>query len=219
MNVSVSSTVGRSSQLDPDSADTEGMRAVATRGRLRLRPIEGSIDPSVFDVEVDLARSDAALTVGDLRAAAEQAEAHSRHEVAHRLWSAMARAVRSLDDDELSERARSRAGASLAAAGEAASETFRSSAVRFDYLKIAADRASGSTAAEAALANGCSLRTVARAVEFVDERARLLARHPSFADQLVADSNPEVLAAFYGIDVNIMRWILAVRVDRRGSRS
>jgi hypothetical protein len=195
------------------------MRLVATRGRLRLKPLDGSIDPSTLDIEIALSRPDAVLTFGDLRRAAETSDAYARHEEAHRLWRAVASAAASLQDSGLVDRAEKRAADSIECAGKQAGETFRQSGVKFDYLKIAADRATGMTISSTALANGCSTRTVTRAIEFVRERSTLLGRHPSFADQLVTDSNPEVLAAFYGVEANIMRWILAVRTDRRGSCS
>ena len=75
------------------------MAEVITRGRLKLQPIEGSIDMSALDVEIDLAREDGALTVGDLRKAAEIYGIHGHHEVAHRLWIAVTEAVESLDTD------------------------------------------------------------------------------------------------------------------------
>lgn len=180
-----------------------------------MKPVDGSIDPSTLEVVIDLGRDDGVLTLGDLRRAAEMFDAHARHEVAHRLWRAVVQAAEHEDAAEIVRWANENGAASIERASSEVGERFRQSGVKFDYMRIAADRASSMTVAAVAAKNGCSTRTVARAVDFVEKRAELLEQHPGFADQLVDDSNPEVLAAFYEIDVNVMRWILAVRFDRR----
>lgn len=191
------------------------MAEVITRGRLKLQPIEGSIDGSAIDVEIDLVLGDGSLTIGDLRGAAESYGAHGHHEVAHRLWMAASEAVLDLDDLTLALKMTERAEASLALVSEEVSENFRRSGVKFDYRKIAKERQEGISASDVALINSCSPSTVTRALEFSDTWDQLLSDHPSFAEQLTPAANPDELAQVYGIDAKIMRWIVAVSFDRR----
>ena len=188
---------------------------VATRGRLKLHPIEGSVGTDTIDLEVDLARSDGMLTFGDLRRAAELFEAHGHHEIAHRLWHAVERAAHELDDHSWADEAADRSREAVDRAGAEVSRAFRTSGVKFDYLAIAAARREGLAASAVATEHGCSISTVARAVEFAEQRASLLDNHPSFVDRLVPGADPVPLAAYYGVDPNVMRWTIAVAQDRR----
>lgn len=191
------------------------MAEVITRGRLKLQPLEGSIDKSALDVEIDLARDDGALTVGDLRTAAEVYGVHGHHEVAHRLWNALTEAVGTLDDEAVAEQMRLRAASALALASDEISENFRRSGVKNDYQKIANERRSGVSASDVALMNGCSPTTVGRAVEFVEAWEQLQEDHPDFLSRLTPAANPQDLSDHYGIDVNVMRWVVAISFDRR----
>lgn len=191
------------------------MAEVITRGRLKLQPVDGSIDKSALDVEIDLGREDGVLTVGDLRAAAEIYGMHGHHEVAHRLWAAASEAVHDLDDAAVAKLMRERSESNLALAGDEVSENFRRSGVKNDYQKIASDRRSGISASDVALTNSCSPTTVNRAVEFVETWEQLQEDYPRFSERLSPAANPEELSDHYGIDVNVMRWIVAVSFDRR----
>ncbi|MFT7598992.1 MAG: hypothetical protein ACI8TP_001917 [Acidimicrobiales bacterium] len=193
------------------------MNVVATRGRLNLPPIDGSIRREAMPVEIDLVRGDGTLTVGDLRVAAETFEAHCHHEVAHRLWTAVGLAAADIDAEALFDEATERAGTAIGRVGAEADDRFRQSGVKFDYLAIATQRDEGATATDVALQNGCSISTVARAVGYAAERTRLLEDHPDFLRRLVAESDPEPLALHYGIDLKIMRWIVATGFNRRRS--
>ncbi len=193
------------------------MAEVITRGRLKLQPVEGSIDNSALDVEIDLNREDGALTVGDLRMAAEIYGIHGHHEVAHRLWVALTAAAEHLHDQTVAELMRHRADSTLALASDEISENFRRSGVKNDYQKIAKERRTGASASDVALMNGCSPTTVNRAVEFVETWEQLQEDHPDFSSRLTPAANPEELADHYGIDVKVMRWVLAITFDRRSA--
>lgn len=195
------------------------MAEVITRGRLKLQPVDGSIDKSALDIEIDLVRSDGVLTVGDLRKAAEIYGMHGHHEVAHRLWAAAGQAVAELDDSSVAKRMQDRAESNLSFAGNEVSENFRRSGVKHDYQKIAGERGSGISASDVALTNNCSTSTVSRAVEFVETWDQLQLDHPDFAERLSPAANPEELADHYDIDVNVMRWIVAISFDRRDPES
>lgn len=191
------------------------------RGRVRLAPIEGSTTTETYEVDFELSRADARLTVGDLRRAALAHE--DRPEYAHRLWAAVAVAAASVDAPVLERFARERVCACVSGQGSALdsssvdgiSENFRRSNVRYDYLAIAADRALGCSAAQTAATHGCSISTVGRAVEFAAQRDDLLGRDPDFANRIDPAADPAVSAVALGVDVNVMRWILGIRLDRR----
>lgn len=192
------------------------MGAVVTRGRLHLRPVAESLDDTDFSIEIEMGREDGVLTFGDLRRAAQKYGAHGHHEIAHRIWLGLVTAAAELPDASgLLEQVEERAHAAILRAGSDVSEKFRQSGVKFDYRKIADERLSGMSVADVALVNGCSSSTVARAVEFVAEHDALLERHPNFFQQLTAHANPDELAAAYGVEAKIMRWIVATNFDRR----
>ena len=191
------------------------------RGRVRLAPIEGSTTTETYEVDLELSRADARLTVGDLRRAALAHE--DRPEYAHRLWAAVAVAAASVDAPALERFARARVCACVSGQGssldgssvDGIAENFRRSNVRYDYLAIAADRALGCSAAQTAATHGCSMSTVGRAVEFAAQRDDLLGRDPDFANRIDPAADPAVSAVALGVDVNVMRWILGIRLDRR----
>ncbi len=208
----------------------ESGTSVATeprRGRVRLVPIEGSLLAETIEIELELSRPDARLTLGDIRRAAIAHGDADRQEEAHRLWAALALAAASVDAPALEDFARQRVTDCLASKEtvsaspqiDQVAESFRRSNVRFDYLAIAQDRTSGSSAGQTATLHGCSVSTVARALEFVAQRDDLLARHPEFPSELTGgltlDTDPADLAAEYGVDPPVMRWMLAMRHDRR----
>ncbi|MDA3038766.1 MAG: hypothetical protein O3C27_04395 [Actinomycetota bacterium] len=190
---------------------------------LRLVPIEGSTLAETIEIELELSRPDARLTLGDIRRAAIAHADGELHEEAHRLWAALALAAASVDAPALEDLARQRVADCLASASlspslapqvDQVAESFRRCNVRFDYLAIAKDRAGGRSAGETAALHGCSVSTVARALEFVAQRNELLAR-VEMSEVLSVESDPVLLAAEYGVDVPVMRWILAMRHDRR----
>jgi hypothetical protein len=204
------------------------------RGRVRLGPIEGSTTAETYEVDLELSRSDERLTLGDLRRAALAHE--NLPEYAHRLWAAVAVAAASVDAPALERLARERVCAWVSGGGvdggtvdggtvdgstvdggrvDDIAENFRRSNVRYDYLAIAADRALGRSAAQTAATHGCSISTVGRAVEFVAQRDDLLGRDPAFASRIDLAADPAVSAVALGIDDNVMRWILGLRLDRR----
>ncbi len=180
-----------------------------------------------LEIELELSRPDARLTLGDIRRAAVAHVEAELHEEAHRLWAALALAAASVDAPALEDFARQRVTDAHASRGavsaspqiDQVTESFRRSNVRFDYLAIAKDRTSGSSAGQTATLHGCSVSTVARALEFVAQREDLLARHPEFPTEvtggLTLETDPAILAAEYGVDPPVMRWILAIRHDRR----
>ena len=211
-----------------NTASLHGVVTAPRRGRLRLVPIEGSSLAETIEIELELSRPDARLTLGDIRRAAIAHADADLHEEAHRLWAALALAAASVDAPALEDLARQRVAECLASTGPGSSmssqldrvaESFRRSNVRFDYLAIAKDRACGLSAGNTAALHGCSVSTVARALEFVAQRDELLARHPEFpaevSGELSLDSDPALLGAEYGVDTPVMRWILAMRHDRR----
>lgn len=216
---------GNTTALQSDAGTS--VATAPRRGRLRLAPIEGSRLTETLDIELELSRPDARLTLGDIRRAAVAHADADRHEEAHRLWAALALAAASVDAPALEDFARQRVTDGLASSASVSTgpqidqvaESFRRSNVRFDYLAIAKDRTSGLNAGQTATLHGCSVSTVARALEFVAQRDDLLARHPAFPAEvtggLTLETDPAILAAEYGVDLPVMRWILAMRHDRR----
>ncbi|MEZ5228560.1 MAG: hypothetical protein R2710_18380 [Acidimicrobiales bacterium] len=166
-------------------------------------------------MELDLRRPDGQLTIGDLRHAAERLEAMGRYESAHRMWTTMGRAAGDADDMALWNYADNRASDAIERAAESITERYRQSGVRSDYDAIARSRANGASIQSVAQQHGCSTSTVRRALQFVERRDELLAKHPDLRPALVEGADADRLSAFFDEDPKLMRWMLASAFDRR----
>lgn len=192
---------------------------VKGRGRLRLEPLEGSVDDSILEVDIDLHFRPDALTLGDLKIAARHHATHGNHEQAFRLWTAVGTMAERHRYPALITAARANAEGERirATGGDRRSETPRK-AKRYDYDEIARDVENGDTRAEVAARYGCALSTVARAVEYVAVRDELVDESPELFDQLMAGVDVVEVARRYGVSPKIVRWLVRTQYDRRSDR-
>ncbi len=191
------------------------MTSVITRGRVRLQPLAASRCAAPLEVELDVCRPDGQLTIGDLRHAAERLEAMGRNESAHRMWTTMGLAAGEADDLKLWNYADRRANDAIERAAESITEMYRQASVRSDYQAIASSRAAGKSIHAVAHEHGCSTTTVRRAVDYVQRRDDLLAKHPDLASALMEGADAELLATYLDEDPKLLRWMLASQFDRR----
>lgn len=189
---------------------------VKGRGRLRLEPLDSSVVTDVIDVEIDLHHEAGLLTLGDLKLAARRHASDGDHEVAFRLWSAVATMAERHRYPALivaakanAERARTRS------ASEDRRASPRKKATRYDYDEIARDVENGDSRSDVAARYGCAMSTVARAVEYVAVRDELLDESPELFDQLMAGVDVGEVARRYGVSPKIVRWLVRTRYDRR----
>lgn len=189
------------------------------RGRLRLQPLDDSIVADVIEVEIDLHHEPAALTLGDLKVAARRHASEGHHEVAFRLWSAVATMAERRRYPALivAAKANAEAARNRSVAKERRSQPAKT-AKRYDYDVIARDVENGDTRSEVAARYGCAMSTVARAVEYVAVRDELLDESPELFDQLMAGVDVAEVARRYGVSPKIIRWLVRTRYDRRDER-
>jgi len=189
---------------------------VKGRGRLSLQPLDGSVDSSVLEIEIDLHVQTDALTLGDLKVAAREHATEGLHEHAFRLWSAVAQVAERHRFPALINAAKANAAGSLERArnGERRAGPAAKSK-RYDYDAIARDIESGMTRAEVAAGHGCATSTVARAVEYVGVRDELLDESPEIFDQLMAGVDVVEVARRYDVSPKIVRWLVRTQFDRR----
>lgn len=189
---------------------------VKGRGRLRLKPRDGSVVTDEIEIEIDLHHEAGVLTLGDLKLAARRHASDGHHEVAFRLWSAVATMAERHRYPALIVAANANAErARTQSVGEERRSSTKKQATRYDYDEIARDVENGDTRSEVAARYGCALSTVARAVEYVAVRDELLDESPELFDQLMAGVDVAEVARRYGVSPKIVRWLVRSRYDRR----
>lgn len=190
--------------------------SVRGRGRLRLQPLEDSVDTSVLEIEIDLHAAEDVLTLGDLKVAAREHAIEGLHEHAFRLWSAVLLMAERKRFPGLITAAKANAETCLERArdGERRTEGPQK-AKRYDYDQIADDIDGGMTRAEVAAKHGCAVSTVARAVEYVTIRDELLDESPELFNQLMAGVDVQEVARRYDVSPKIIRWLVRTQFDRR----
>lgn len=189
---------------------------VCGRGRLRLQPLDDSVDRSVLDIEIDLHAAEDVLTLGDLKVAAREHAIEGLHEHAFRLWSAVLVMAERKRFPGLITAARANAETCLQrAAGDDRRAEVPPKAKRYDYDVIAADIDAGMTRAEVAAKHGCAASTVARAVEYVTTRDELLDESPELFNQLMVGVDVQEVARRYDVSPKILRWLVRTEYDRR----
>lgn len=224
-----SATGGKASSARGTKTRPEDSTAVAPGwGTFNLGPIAGSPSRETYSFDVELTASGVALTLGDLRRAAERASSASVHEIAHRLWTVVAEAARRVENLELGARASSMADGALhlakqdagprESAGNRRSKR-RSGANRplpHDYGVLAVDRATGMTQAAVAAKWNCSPGTVARAVRYVHARDELFATHSEAKDLVTSGMSPSDIADKFDVPTKVVRWIVrdSANLDR-----
>ncbi len=205
------------SEVNPLSTDSPA------RGRLSLAPIEGSMYRSAITVDLDLTRSDGVLVLGDLRRAAESSHKDRNFEAAHRLWSVVAEAAGRIDHQQLVTRSLAMSdgallelkGSGRTGGSKRAGSKDRRRGVSYDYVSLAADRASGLTQRETASKWGCSQATVSRAVNYVTVRDELVEGSPDVTGHIHGGMSVDDLALSYDVETKIMRWVVSDYWDRR----
>ncbi len=185
---------------------------------MTLQPLAASRCRSPLRVDLDLARTDGQLTLGDLRLAAERSEEAGRFESAHRLWTAVGRAASGIDDLDLWNYADRRAADAIESATLVAGEQYRRASVRHDYEAIAAARSAGASFQAVAAAHGCSISTARRAVDHIARRDEALAADPELAQTLLEGADASRLVEQFGLDRAFARWLVASQVERRSRR-
>lgn len=206
-----------SPEVNPSTTDSPA------RGQISLAPIDGSQYRGAITVRLDLTRSDGVLVLGDLRLAAEEHQKDRHFEAAHRLWRIIAEAAGRIDNQALVTRSLAMGdGALLELKGSGRTggskrqgSQDRRRGVSYDYVSLAADRASGLTQRETASNWGCSQATVSRAVSYVTVRDELLDGSPDVTGQIHGGMSVDDLALAYDVETKIMRWIVSDFWDRR----
>ncbi len=216
--------------------------AARSKGTLNLAPIEGSADQKTYVVEVTLDHEPGVLTLGDLRRAAEKLSVSGEYEQAFRVWSYVETAAERVGNEALKQVATSRAGAAAASAHGSDSkvrtpspatrlerrepESFDPAAgvlevpgrgPKYDYDRLAADRAEGMSLSAVAKKWGCSPSTVHRAEEYVAQRDDVVDMYPELLDQLMAGVDLQELSDRYDVSTKVLKWMVSTRFERRRS--
>ncbi len=215
--VTDSAMATESPEVNPSTTDSPA------RGRVSLAPIEGSLYRSPISVDLDLSRSDGVLVLGDLRLAAEQHHKDRKFEAAHRLWRVVADAAGRIDHQSLVARSTAMGdgallelkGSGRTGGSKRAGTQDRRRGVNYDYVSLAADRASGLTQRETASKWDCSQATVSRAVSYVSIRDELIDGSPDVIGHVHGGMSVDDLALAYDVETKVMRWIVSDYWDRR----
>ncbi len=192
------------------------------RGRLRLKPIAGSVDRSTLVVDIDLHHQSQSLTLGDLRRSAERLTSEQSFEQAFRLWSIVSTAAGRVDAQSLAtyaasqaDRAQHSAQFMAAADRRTAEQVGDRSSTKYDYDELSNDVAAGMSRTMVARKWGCAPSTVQRAVDYVTERDELLEQSPEILDQLMAGVDLGVVASRYDVSPKVLRWMVNSNFNRR----
>lgn len=198
-------------------------------GTVVLQPLDDSIETEGIELEIELAREDGVLVLGDLRRAALAATERDHFEAAHRLWHFVREAARRAGDNGLVVTAidqgeRALFGAQEAAGGASEPTQRRRAADRrhdrrkrasYDYWALAADVEGGMTKSAVAHKWRCATGTVSRAVSYVAQRNELVDAHPEVLDEISRGDELAELVDRYGLPSKVMRWVVSDYWDRR----
>lgn len=211
--------------LTPPATDVDHRRV----GSVTLQPLDDSVETEGIELEIELAREDGVLVLGDLRRAAEAATDRAHFEAAHRLWHFVREAARRAGDNGLVVRAIDEGERALFGAHEASGtdsgatprrraadrSTDRRKRASYDYWALAADVDSGMTKSAVAHKWRCATGTVSRAVSYIEQRNDLVLERPEVLDEIRRGDDVATLVDRHGVPTKVMRWIVSDYWDRR----